>query len=56
MATECQGQRLTDHCGGCLYRQEAYPLGSISIIASEKAVLLTLSAALGTCGPVPEEA
>lgn len=56
MATECQGHRLTDHCGGCLYRQEAYPLGSISIIASEKAVLLALSAALGTCGPMPEEA
>lgn len=50
MVTECQGQ-----CGGCLYRQEAYPRGSISIIASEKTVLLTLSASLGTCGPMPEE-
>ena len=50
--TERQGQQLTRR----LYRQEAYPLGSISIIASEKAMLLTLSAALGTCGPMPEEA
>ena len=49
MVIECQGQ-----CGGRLYRQEAYPLGSISIIAS-KTALLTLSASLGTCGPMPEE-
>lgn len=50
MVTECQGQ-----CGGSLYRQEAYPLGSISIIASKKTALLILSASLGTCGPMPEE-
>lgn len=37
------------------YRQEAHPPGSVSITATEKAVLLALLAALGTCGPVTEE-